>query len=95
DILENVDSVLVMSVNPGFGGQRFIPSSLRRIKEVRELAEKMGLSVEIAVDGGVNEGTARDVARAGADALIVGSALFRHPDGPAAAATEIRERVRR
>ncbi len=95
DVLEELDTVLVMSVNPGFGGQRFLPSALRRIHELHELVVDRGVDVEIAVDGGVNEETAADVVAAGADTLVVGSALFRHPGGPAAALAEIRERVGR
>lgn len=95
EILEYVDSVLVMSVNPGFGGQKFLPSTLRRIAEVREAVKARGLSVEVAVDGGVNEATAADVVRAGADVLVIGSALFRHPNGPAGALGDIRERIER
>jgi ribulose-phosphate 3-epimerase len=84
EVLPDLDSVLIMSVNPGFGGQKFIPSALRRIAELRQMVEQRGLRVEIAVDGGVNEETAADVLRAGADTLIIGSALFRHPGGPGA-----------
>ncbi len=95
EIVADLDSVLVMSVNPGFGGQRFIPGALRRIAELRALLEERGASAEIAVDGGVNEETAPHVVGAGADTLVIGSGLFRHPAGLAAAATEVRERVRR
>jgi ribulose-phosphate 3-epimerase len=93
DILEDVESVLVMSVNPGFGGQRFLPSALRRIGELRRMIRAQGLAVEIVVDGGVAEHTAADVVQAGADVLVVGSALFRHPQGPAGALAEIRANV--
>ena len=95
DIIHEVDSVLIMAVNPGFGGQRFIPGSLRRIAELREMVSAKGLATEIAVDGGVNEETAADVVGAGADTLVIGSALFRHPEGPAAALTEVREHIQR
>lgn len=95
EIVEEVDSVLVMSVNPGFGGQKFIPSSLRRIRELRRLLAERGSRAEIAVDGGVAENTAADVIAAGADVLVVGSALFRHPEGPGGALAEIRANVSR
>ncbi len=75
-ILDDVDYVLVMSVNPGFGGQAFIPSSLDKIKALRELIKNRGLSSLIEVDGGVNEKTIAEIASAGADVLVAGSAIF-------------------
>jgi ribulose-phosphate 3-epimerase len=75
-ILEDVDYVLIMSVNPGFGGQAFIPSSIFKIKVMQQLIEDRGLSVLIEVDGGINENTIADVAAAGADVLVAGSAIF-------------------
>jgi ribulose-phosphate 3-epimerase len=90
EVLPDLDSVLIMSVNPGFGGQKFIPSALRRIAELRQMVDERGLGVEIAVDGGVNEETAASVLRAGADTLIIGSALFRHPSGPGAVLEMVR-----
>jgi ribulose-phosphate 3-epimerase len=75
-ILEDADYVLVMSVNPGFGGQTFIPSSISKIKALRKLIEGRGLSVLIEVDGGINESTIAEVAAAGADILVAGSAIF-------------------
>ena len=75
-ILDDVDYVLVMSVNPGFGGQAFIPSSLDKIKALRELIKNRGLSSLIEVDGGGNEKTIAEIASAGADVLVAGSAIF-------------------
>ncbi len=75
-ILDDVDYVLVMSVNPGFGGQAFIPSSLDKIKALRELIKNRGLPSLIEVDGGVNEKTIAEIASAGADVLVAGSAIF-------------------
>jgi len=75
-ILEDVDYVLIMSVNPGFGGQTFIPGSIFKIKVMQQLIEDRGLSVLIEVDGGINENTIADVAAAGADVLVAGSAIF-------------------
>lgn len=79
-ILEDVDYVLVMSVNPGFGGQKFIPNSISKIKALRKLIEDRGLSALIEVDGGINETTIAEVAAAGADVLVAGSAIFGSKD---------------
>ena len=75
-VLEAVDYVLIMSVNPGFGGQRFIANSLQKIAELRRIIDENSYSALIEVDGGVNEQTIADVARAGADAFVAGSAIF-------------------
>jgi ribulose-phosphate 3-epimerase len=87
-LLEEVDLVLVMSVNPGFGGQGFIPSSLRKIEAIRKLIDKAGLSVDLEVDGGIDHDTATRAIAAGADALVAGTATFR--GGPSAYAGNIR-----
>jgi ribulose-phosphate 3-epimerase len=79
-ILEDVDYVLIMSVNPGFGGQAFIPSSLDKIKALRQQIQDRGLSVLIEVDGGVNEKTITQIASAGADVFVAGSAIFGSKD---------------
>lgn len=79
-ILEDADYVLVMSVNPGFGGQKFIPNSISKIKALRKLIENRGLSALIEVDGGINETTIAEVAAAGADVLVAGSAIFGSKD---------------
>ena len=91
-VLEAVDFVLVMSVNPGFGGQQFIPSSLEKITRLREMIQARGLSTLIQVDGGVNAGTIAAVAAAGADVLVAGSAIFGSPDY-AATIAELRRRM--
>lgn len=75
-VLDEVDMVLVMSVNPGFGGQSFIPSSLRKIVEVRKLIDERNLDVRIEVDGGVNLKNVSEVIKAGADVIVAGSAVF-------------------
>ncbi|MFC0014291.1 MULTISPECIES: ribulose-phosphate 3-epimerase [Allobacillus] len=75
-VLENVDLVLVMTVNPGFGGQSFIPSGLNKIKQLFDLRSEHGYSYEIEVDGGVNQDTAKQCIDAGADVLVAGSAIF-------------------
>ena len=79
-VLEYVDYVLIMSVNPGFGGQAFIPNSLDKIKVLRELIRAKGLDVLIQVDGGVNSKTIADVSAAGADVFVAGSAIFGSDD---------------
>jgi ribulose-phosphate 3-epimerase len=88
-IIELVDLVLVMSVNPGFGGQRFIPGSTTRIAQIAALAREKGVAPRIEVDGGIDAETAPLVTSAGADTLVAGSAIFCAPD-PAAAIAEIR-----
>jgi ribulose-phosphate 3-epimerase len=75
-VLEYVDYVLIMSVNPGFGGQAFIPNSLDKIKALRQLIRQKDLDVLIQVDGGVNAKTIADVSDAGADVFVAGSAVF-------------------
>jgi ribulose-phosphate 3-epimerase len=75
-VLGDLDYVLLMSVNPGFGGQKFIPSSLERIRRVKEMIATRGSEALIQVDGGVNPATIADVARAGCDVFVAGSAIF-------------------
>ena len=77
-IVADVDMVLLMSVNPGFGGQKFIPSVLNKIKELRELAERKNPSLLIEIDGGVNDKNAPLLKEAGADILVAGSFIFKH-----------------
>jgi ribulose-phosphate 3-epimerase len=86
-LLEEVDLVLVMSVNPGFGGQSFIESALRKIAAVRTMIDKQGLDVDLEVDGGIDRDTARRAIAAGADALVAGTASFK--GGPDAYAANI------
>lgn len=75
-VLDQIDMVLIMSVNPGFGGQSFIPYSLQKIKDVRKMIEERGLSVDIQVDGGVKLTNAKEILDAGANVLVAGSAVF-------------------
>ncbi|MCC6663271.1 MAG: ribulose-phosphate 3-epimerase [Polyangiaceae bacterium] len=83
-LLDDVDLILIMSVNPGFGGQHFLPAVLPKIAKVREMIERRGLSVDLEVDGGVAPETTEAVVRAGADVLVAGSAVFGKPDRAAA-----------
>ena len=76
DVIEDCDTVLVMSVNPGFGGQRFIPRALEKIRQTRALVDRRNPGCIIEVDGGIGEENAVDVVAAGADALVMGSAVF-------------------
>lgn len=79
-VLGQVDQVLVMTVNPGFGGQAFIPATLDKVRQLADLRQKQGHSYLIEVDGGVNDKTAADCLAAGADILVAGSYVFGHSD---------------
>jgi ribulose-phosphate 3-epimerase len=84
-LIEEIDLVLVMSVNPGFGGQSFISSQLKKIEAIRKRIDQMGLDVHLEVDGGINPETARLCVEAGADVLVAGSASFKGGPGQYAA----------
>ena len=86
-LIDEIDLVLVMSVNPGFGGQSFISSQLRKLEAVRKMIDKSGRDIRLEVDGGVNPDNARQCVAAGADVLVAGSAVF--TGGPAAYAGNI------
>lgn len=79
-VLRQVDQVLVMTVNPGFGGQAFIPETLDKVRQLADLRQKQGYDYLIEVDGGVNDKTAADCLAAGADILVAGSYVFGHSD---------------
>jgi ribulose-phosphate 3-epimerase len=87
-VLEEIDLVLVMSVNPGFGGQSFIESQLRKIEAIRKQIDKLGKAIDLEVDGGIDRATAPRAIAAGADALVAGTATFK--GGPSAYADNIR-----
>lgn len=89
DVIENCHTVLVMSVNPGFSGQKFIPHAIEKVREARALIDGCNVECLIEVDGGVDEGNARALVEAGADALVMGATVFGAPD-PAAALRRIR-----
>ena len=80
DIVSDADMILIMSVNPGFGGQRFIENSVEKVMRLREMIDRKGASAWIQVDGGVNVETGRRLVEAGADVLVAGSAVFRSDD---------------
>jgi ribulose-phosphate 3-epimerase len=79
-ILHDIDLVCLMSVNPGFGGQSFIPHSLQKIKQLRKMIDDAKLKVKIEVDGGVTVDNAKEIIQAGADVLVAGNAVFRSPN---------------
>jgi ribulose-phosphate 3-epimerase len=79
-VIDKVDLILIMSVNPGFGGQSFIPSALRKIEQARKLIEQTGRDIRLEVDGGIKVDNIRRVADAGADTFVAGSAIFNQPD---------------
>jgi ribulose-phosphate 3-epimerase len=85
EVISGLELVLVMTVNPGFGGQSFIPETLPKIRQVRRTLVERGLNCEVEVDGGINVETAPRVVEAGADVLVAGSAVFDAPEGIEAA----------
>jgi ribulose-phosphate 3-epimerase len=93
EFIHHVDLVLVMSVNPGFGGQSFIPETLPRIENVRKILDARGLSAELEVDGGINADNAPDIVKAGANVLVAGNSVFRAEDGISSALQRLREAV--
>ncbi|MBN2471461.1 MAG: ribulose-phosphate 3-epimerase [Anaerolineae bacterium] len=94
-VYEMLDQVLVMTVNPGFGGQEFIPAMLEKIREVRRQVSARGLPVDIQVDGGIAPDTVGQVVQAGANVLVAGNAIFGAPEGVAAAIRALREGAQR
>ena len=89
DVINEVHMVLLMSVNPGFGGQKFIPNTLNKIKRLKALITETGSNAIIEIDGGVNDSTCAQIAEAGADVLVAGSAVFNAPD-PLAAISKLK-----
>jgi ribulose-phosphate 3-epimerase len=90
EVLDLVDLVLVMTVNPGFGGQDYLASMEGKIGRVREMVEASGRDIEVEVDGGIGTETIGGAARAGANVFVTGTALYAHPEGLAAAVSELR-----
>ncbi len=79
-VIDKVDMILLMSVNPGFGGQKFIPTTLDKLGEARALIDQSGLDIRLEVDGGVGPANIAEIAAAGADTFVAGSAIFNQPD---------------
>jgi ribulose-phosphate 3-epimerase len=92
EVLDKVDTVLVMSVNPGFGGQKFIPAAYGKIRQLAEWRARYNGQFRIEVDGGVDDENVGELAKAGANTFVAGTSIFHTPD-PAAAATELRRRA--
>jgi ribulose-phosphate 3-epimerase len=90
EVLDIVDFVLIMSVNPGFGGQKFLPNSLNKVRQLAERRERRGLSFQIEIDGGIGASNAADVVKAGANWLVAGNSIFGAPN-PGAALVALRE----
>lgn len=76
-VIKNIDMVLIMSVNPGAGGQAFIPDSLQKIRDLKEKAEKLGIAIDIEVDGGIRHSNVLDVLQAGANVIVAGTSVFK------------------
>ncbi|MGQ9545723.1 MAG: ribulose-phosphate 3-epimerase [Dehalococcoidia bacterium] len=95
EFLPHVNLVLIMSVNPGFSGQSFIPETLPKIANMRKVLDDRGLSCELEVDGGINADNAPDVVRAGADVLVAGHSIFRAEEGIGRAMQRLREAAER
>ncbi|MDX1802555.1 MAG: ribulose-phosphate 3-epimerase [Alcanivorax sp.] len=91
-VMDKLDMILLMSVNPGFGGQKFIPGTLDKVRQVRELIDASGRDIRLEVDGGVSENNIREVAAAGADTFVAGSAIF-GKDDYAAVIARMREQL--
>ena len=89
-MLDLVEMVLVMTVNPGFGGQAYLASMEPKVAEVRRLIDERGLDVDVEVDGGISPSTVSGATAAGANVLVAGSALYRDPEGLAHAVAELR-----
>jgi ribulose-phosphate 3-epimerase len=93
EILVDVDLVLVMTVNPGFGGQQFLRTTLKKIRAVREIIDRVNRDIELEVDGGIDASTAPLAVEAGARVLVAGTSVFGHPGGVAAGMEAIRKAV--
>lgn len=89
-VLDSSDLILVMSVNPGFSGQKFIPATLPKMRRVRDLITARGLACDLEVDGGVNAETAPQIVAAGVNILVAATAIYKHPHGIAAGVQELR-----
>ena len=79
-VMDKIDIILLMSVNPGFGGQKFIPGTLDKLREARAIIDASGRDIRLEIDGGVNVNNIREIAAAGADTFVAGSAIFNAPN---------------
>lgn len=93
DILSLLDMVLIMTVNPGFGGQEFIPEMLPKIAQIRQMISKRNLQCDVEVDGGIHEGTVRQAVQAGANLLVAGSAVYNQRENVAQAIQRLRNAI--
>ena len=93
DILESCDLALVMTIDPGFGGQPLIPHTLHKVEHIRREVQRQGLDTEVEVDGGVDATNARACVDAGADVLVAGTAVFRHSGGPKGGVEALRQAI--
>ncbi len=93
DVLPDVDLLVIMSVNPGFGGQGYLPGSTDKVGRARRLLDELGSVAELEVDGGIGAHNAAELARAGASVLVAGSAVYGHAAGPAEGVRVIRGAV--
>lgn len=93
EVLDLVDYVNVMTVNPGFGGQQFLPTMLPKIARLLAMANEQGRQIDIEVDGGISEDTIVAAVEAGANILVAGTVIFQHPQGPAAGIAALRSRL--
>jgi ribulose-phosphate 3-epimerase len=93
EILPEIDLILIMSVNPGFGGQTYIPGSTQRISRLRSMLDDIGSSAELEVDGGINPDTVREVVQAGATVLVAGSAIFNDRFSVAEGIQQLRDKI--
>lgn len=91
-VMDKLDMILLMSVNPGFGGQKFIPNTLNKLREVRQLIDDSGFDIRLEIDGGVTADNIKAIAEAGADTFVAGSAIYNKPDY-AQAVTAMREQL--
>jgi ribulose-phosphate 3-epimerase len=90
DVIQDIDMVLIMSVNPGFGGQSFIPHTLEKLRQLRRMIDDKKLSTIIEVDGGITLDNAASIVQAGATALVAGSTVFKSPD-PVATIAQLKQ----
>lgn len=93
EVMDQLDLVLVMTVNPGFAGQSFIPTTLQKVTQVRTMLDKRGSKAQLQVDGGINPDTARLAAEAGANVFVAASAIFQYPEGIAAGVDSLQEAI--